>query len=216
MLRAGQNVISLESCRDNLLRSIKESLDLIRTVNAIVSQSGLPVNLSMAQRDFVVEWAFVRIHAAWEGFLENCFIAYMLGVQTTLGFAPVRYVFPNDEQHALDIILAGREYFPWTAPNALKRQSLLCFQDGHPFRQILDDATTELQEMNTVRNSVVHRSRVAIEKFKSLVRDKMRTAAPDITPATFLLTAKSGTAQRTFFSHYCNKLTVVANKIVPA
>lgn len=207
---------SLESCRDNLLRSMEESLDLIRTVNAMVSQSGLEVNLSAAQRDFIVEWAFVRVHAAWEGFLENCFIAYMLGVQTTSGFAPVRYVFPNDQQHALDMILAGREYFPWTAPGALRRQSLLCFQDGRPFRQILDEATTELQEMNTVRNSVVHRSRVAVEKFKSLVRDKMLTAPPDVTPASFLLTAKSEIAQRTFFFYYCNRLTVVANKIVPA
>jgi len=209
-------VISLESYRDNLLRNIKESLDLIRTVNAIVSQSGLPANLTTAQRDLIVEWAFVRIHAAWESFLESCFIAYMLGAQTASGFAPVRYVFPNDEQHALGMIRAGRDYFPWTAPEALRRQSLLCFQDGHPFRQILDEATTELQEMNTVRNSVVHRSRSATEKLRSLVRDKMLTAPPDVTPATFLLTAKSGIAQRTFFSHYCNKLTVVANKIVPA
>jgi len=148
--------------------------------------------------------------------LESCFIAYMLGVQSASGFAPVRYVFPNNEQHALDMILAGKEYFPWTAPDALRRQSVLCFQDGQPFRQILDETTTELQEMNTVRNAVVHKSRVAMEKFKSLVRDKMLTAPPDITPASFLLTARSGTAQRTFFSHYCNKLTVLANKVVPA
>jgi len=209
-------MISLESYRDNLKRTIDESRDLVRTVNAIVSQPDLPVKLSTAQRDFIVEWAFVRIHAAWESFLENCFIAYMLGLQTISGFAPVRYVFPKDEQHALGMILAGREYFPWTAPDALRRQSLLCFQDGHPFRQILDEATTELQEMNTVRNSVVHRSRAAVEKFKSLVRDKMLTAPPDVTPASFLLTAKSGKARRTFFSHYYDKLRVVANKIVPA
>ena len=37
-----------------------------------------------------------------------------------------------------------------------------------------------------------------------------------LTPAGFLLASKSGIAQRTFFSYYCNKLTVVANKIVPA
>ncbi|MBA7620513.1 hypothetical protein ES703_27863 [subsurface metagenome] len=209
-------MISLENYRDDLLRNIEESLDLIRTVNAIVSESGLQVNLTTAQRDFIVEWAFVRVHAAWESFLESCFIAYMLGVQSASGFAPVRYVFPNNEQHALDMILAGKEYFPWTAPDALRRQSVLCFQDGQPFRQILDETTTELQEMNTVRNAVVHKSRVAMEKFKSLVRDKMLTAPPDITPASFLLTARSGTAQRTFFSHYCNKLTVLANKVVPA
>lgn len=209
-------MVSLESCRDNLLRNIQESLDLIRSVNAIISQPGLQLNLSTAQRDFIVGWAFVSIHATWESFLESCFIAYMLGEHSTSGFAPVRYVFPNDEQHALSMISAGREYFPWTAPDALRRQSLICFQGGHPFSQILERTTTELQEINTVRNSVVHRSRGATEKFKSLVRDKILTAPLDITPATFLLMVKSEIAERTFFSYYCNKLRVVANKIVPA
>lgn len=208
-------MINLENSRDNLLQNIEESLDLIRTVNAMVSRSDLQENLSTTQRDFIVEWAFVRVHAVWESFLESCFIAYMLGVHSASGFAPVRYVFPNNEQHALDIILAGREYFPWTAPSAVTRQSTLCFQDGQPFKQVLAGTTTELQEMNTVRNAVVHGSLVAMEKFKSVVRDKMLTAPPDVTPARFLLATKQGTVQRTFFYYYCNKLTVIAKKVVP-
>ncbi len=207
---------SLESLRDNLLRNIEENLDLIRIVNAIISQSGLSVNLSSEQRDFIVEWSFVRVHAAWESFLESCFIAYMLGVQTTSGFTPPRYVFPNDEQHALNIVLGGREYFPWTAPSAVREQSILYFEDGQPFRQVLDSTTIELQEINTLRNAVVHRSQGAVEKFQSLVRDKILTAPPDISPARFLLGTKSGTRRgRTYFSYYCDKLRVVANKLVP-
>lgn len=207
---------SLENLRDNLLRDVEESLNLIRTVNAIVSQPGSQANLSTKQRDLIVEWAFVRIHAAWEAFLESCFIAYMLGVQTTSGFAPVRYVFPNNEQHASDIVLGGREYFPWTTPSAVSKQSKFYFKDGQPFAQIIEGAATDLQEMNTLRNAVVHRSRVAEEKFKSLVRDKLRTAPPDVNPASFLLTARPGIPQRTYFLHYCNNLGVIAKKIVPA
>lgn len=207
---------TLETFRDDLLRSINESLDLIRTVNSIISESGLRVTMSIEQRDFIVEWAFVKMHVAWESFLENCFITYMLGMHTVSGFAPVRYVFPHSEQHAFDMVLAGRDYFPWTAPEATRRQSIICFQDGEPFRPILDSTATELQEINTVRNAVVHRSRKALEKLKSLVRDKILTAPPDITPASFLLKTKSGTVNRTYLTHYCNKLIVIANKIVPA
>ena len=208
---------SLENLRDNLLRNIEESVGLIRTVNAIISQSGLSVNLSSEQRDFIVEWSFVKVHAAWESFLESCFIAYMLGVQTASGFAPKRYVFPNDEQHALNVILGGsRGYFPWTAPAAVREQSLLYFEGGQPFCQVMDSTATELQEMNTLRNAVVHRSQLATDKFKSLVRDKILTAPPDIIPSRFLLGTKSGTTGRTYFSHYCNKLRVIASKVVPA
>jgi hypothetical protein len=209
-------MISLETYRDNLKNTIDESTDLVRTVNMVMSQPGLPVNLSTTQRDSIIEWAFVRVHAVWEGFLESCFVVYMLGGKTMSGFAPIRYVFPNDEQHALGMILAGRDFFLWTAPEALRRQSVLCFQDGNPFWKILGEATTELQEVNTLRNYILHRSRVSEEKFKSLVRDKLLTVPLNVTPASFLLTARSGTAKRTYFAHYCNKLTIVSNKIVPS
>jgi hypothetical protein len=172
-----------------------------------MSQPGLHTNLSTKQRDFIVEWAFVRVHAAWERFLESSFIAYMLGMKTKSGFAPSRYVFPKDNQHALDIVSGSREYFPWTAPEAVIRQS---------FRQILESTANELQEINTLRNAVVHRSRLALEKFKSLARNEMLTAAPNVGPANFLLKVKPGTARRTYFSYYCNKLRVVANKITPS
>jgi len=207
---------TLETFRDELCRNIDESLNLIQTVNSIISQPSLPVNLSIEQRDFIFEWAFVKVHAAWETFLENCFLTYMLGGHTASGFAPVRYVFPNNEQHALDIILAGRDYFRWTDPSIVKKQSNLCFQNGEPFGEGLDLAMEDLQEMNTVRNAVVHRSRAALERFKSLVRGKLLTAPLDITPGKFLITTKPGTVRRTYFGHYCNKLKVIANKIVPS
>lgn len=204
---------NLESFRDNLTKNIEDSISLIQTANTIISQSSLPVRLTIEQRDFIVEWALVKVHAAWESFLESCFIAYMLGEQTSSGFTPLRYVFPNDEQHALNLILAGREYFPWTSPSAVRRQSTLCFQNGQPFSAIVN-SMVELQEINTLRNAIVHGSRVAVEKFKTLVRDKILTVPPSINPSTFLLTSQS--RQKTYFTYYCNKLSTIADKIVPS
>jgi hypothetical protein len=176
---------------------------------------GLPVNLSIGQRDFVVEWVFVKIHTAWENFLENCFLTYMLGGQTTSGFAPTRYVFPNNEGHALDIILAGREYFRWTDPSTVKRHSVLCFENGEPFRTALDSKMEQLQDMNTIRNAVVHQSRSALDRFKSLVRKELATAPLDITTGKFLLKIKPKTLRTTYLNSYCNALRVASNRIVP-
>jgi hypothetical protein len=206
---------TLESFRDDLIRDIDETLNLIRTVNAIMSQTGLSINLSVSQRDTIVEWAFVSVLAAWENFLENCFLTYMLGDQTASGYRPVRYVFPSDRRHALGIILAGREFFQWTDPKRVKKQADLCFENGEPFRAVLDSATTDLVEMNTVRNAIVDRSMVALENFKSLVRDKLKTAPLGIRPGIFLATIKPMTLQTAFLSGYCNKLRVIAKKIVP-
>jgi len=206
----------LETFRDDLRRNIDESLNLIRTVNHIISMPSLPINLSIEQRDFIVEWVFVKIHTSWENFIENCFLAYMLGGQTTSDFAPVRYIFPNDERHALDIILAGRDYFRWTDPSIVKRHSALCFVNGEPFRTALDPRMTQLQDMNTLRNAIVHQSRAALDRFKSLVRKELLTAPLNITPGKFLLKIKPKTLKTTYFNSYCNTLRTASNKIVPS
>jgi len=206
---------TLDSFRDDLIRDIDESSNLIRTVNRIMSTTGLPINLSVSQRDTIVEWAFVNVLTTWENFLENCFLTYMLGAQTASGYGPVRYVFPNDKQHALGVILAGREFFQWTNPKKVKEQADLCFENGEPFRTVLDPATADLMEMNTIRNTIVHRSMVALENFKILVRDKLKTAPLGIRPGVFLTTTRPKTLQTTFLSSYCNKLRLIAKKIVP-
>lgn len=209
-------MVVLENFKDDLLQTIDDGLNLIRTVNKIISITDLPVNLNVKQRDTIVEWTFVNLHSAWENFQENCFLTYMLGKQTASGFAPTRYVYPNDEQHALDIISGGREFFRWSSPSLVKTQSNLCFKDGEPFAEGLDLVMKDLEEMNTIRNAVVHKSRRALDKFKSLVRDKLLTAPLGITPGYFLLTIKPRTVRTTYLGHYYGKLRVAAKKIVPS
>lgn len=207
---------NLDSFRDDLIQDIDDSLSLIKTINTIVSTLGLPLNLSIQQRDTIVEWAFVNIHTEWENFLESCFLTYMLGSQTISGYKPVRYVFPKDGQHALGIILAGRDFFQWTKPARVREQAELCFANGEPFRTVLESATTDLTEMTIIRNAIVHRSMVSQNKFKILVRNKLKTAPLGVTPGIFLATTKPKTLQTTFLNNYCAKLKVIAKKIVPS
>jgi len=208
---------NLATFRDDLQRNIAESLDLIRTVNQIVSLSDLSVNISIDQRDFMVEWVFVRIHTAWERFIENCFLMYMLGERSSSGFAPDRYAFPEDENHALGFIKAGRDYIyiRWTDPSTVKKYASLCFKSGEPFQTILDLKTAQLQDMNTIRNAVVHQSRDSLDKFKSLVRRELRTAPLNITPGKFLMTIKPKTIRTTYLNSYCNVLKLISMRIVP-
>jgi hypothetical protein len=208
---------NLETFRDDLHRSIDESLDLIRTVNQIMSLSDLSVNISIDQRDFMVEWVFVKIHTAWEMFIESCFLEYMLGGRSPSGFAPDRYVLPEDERHALDLVKAGRDYIyiRWTDPSILKRYSSLCFRDGEPFQAILDLKTAQLQDMNTIRNAVVHQSRDSLDKFKSLVRKELKAAPLNITPGKFLMIIKPKTIGTTYLNSYCKTLKVISRRVVP-
>lgn len=207
---------TLDSFRDDLVLDIDETLSLIRTINSLLSMTLPPhAGVTPLQRDLIVEWAFVHLHAEWENFLESTFIAYMLGSQTNSGYSPTRYVFPIDEQHALGIIRAGREFFQWTKPGKVNEQSSLCFQNGEPFRPVLESTMTDLKEMTVIRNAIVHKSTVALDKFKTLVRNRLRTAPLGITPGSFLITLKPRTVRTTFLISYCHKLQIIANKLIP-
>jgi hypothetical protein len=212
-----QSMSDLEACRDDLQRSITESLGLIRTVNRVMSLSELPANISIDQRDFMVEWVFVRIHTAWERFIENCFLLYMLGGRCSSGFAPDRYVFPEDESHALGFVKAGRDYayIRWTDPSVVKKHASLCFRNGEPFQTVLDLKAVQLQDMNTIRNAVVHQSRDSLDRFKSLVRRELGTASLDATPGKFLTRIKPRTIGTTYLDSYCNVLKLISTRIVP-
>lgn len=205
----------LDECRDKLIQDIDESLGLIVTANSLVSLAGLIVRLSTRQVEQITEWAFVNVHTDWENFMEDCFLTYMIGIQTLSGYKPVRYVFPKDLEHAMKMILAGRDFFQWTKPKRVWEQAECCFENGEPFRTALESVASELAEMTTIRNEIVHRSKPSNDKFKSFVRSKLKTAPPNITPGQFLATIKPKTTGTTFITAYCKKLKVLAKEIVP-
>jgi hypothetical protein len=198
-----------------LIQDIEESLGLIITANSLVSLAGLTVSLSTRQVEQITEWAFVNVHKDWENFIEDCFLAYMTGVQTLSGYKPARYVLPNDVEHALKLILAGRDFFQWAKPKRVWEEAELCFENGEPFKTALESAAAELAEMTTIRNEIVHRSKPSNDKFKTFVRHKLKTAPPNITAGQFLTTIKPKTTGTTFMVAYCKKLKVIAKKVVP-
>jgi hypothetical protein len=75
----------------------------------------------------------------------------------------------------------------------VNEQSSLCFQSGEPFRPVLESTMRDLNEMTVIRNAIVHKSTVALDKFMTLVRNRLRTAPSDITPGSFLMTIKPKT-----------------------
>src|SRR5437660_12240702 len=56
--------------------------------------------LTPQERSFVVDSAFLRIFIAWEGFLEQAFVSYLLGHPSSAGKTTVRHALPASDQHA--------------------------------------------------------------------------------------------------------------------
>jgi hypothetical protein len=172
--------------------------------------------ISAKRRDSLTELAFFRVFSAWEAFLEETFILYMLGQQAPRGRKVRRYGFPPNEDAAYEWVADGREYAKWTPDNVKPRAKRL-FRDGRPFEAALTSHHNLLFQLKTVRNAIAHDSANARQKFEDLVRNELRALPPNTTPGSFLLNIKPRTAPPvSFLEFYFDEIVKVADKIVPA
>lgn len=165
----------------------------------------------------MIELAFLRTYLAWESFLEESFILYMLGQQPRRGRAPHRFAYPPSRRLAQDLISEGREYASWGGVAEVSSRAERFFRDGKPFSIVLRPNQHILNQTRTIRNAVTHSSPSATEKFESLVRLHLGSLPPNITVGAFLATVvPTTTPPLSFFELYVKKIEAAAMQIIPS
>ena len=167
---------------------------------------------------YITEMAFLHVFSAWESFVEESFILYLVGQAPPGGRAPKRYVFPPNHDTAMEwVVPEGRSYVQWTDAQAVRERAGRFFRDGRPFAPVLRSNQNMLKEVLIVRNAIVHSSVNARGKFETLVRDKVKTLPPNLTVGEFLSTTEPGsTSPASFLEFYIAKIDWVAQQIVPS
>lgn len=180
------------------------------------SASGSKHRISLSRRDSMTELAFLRLYLAWEGFLEEAFLSYLLGLEPPHGRGPVRFANPPTWRAAHELVLPeSRDYAVWDASTVIRRAERF-FRDGRPFSAALRSQQSALDEIRKLRNAVAHRSTSSHEKFKDVARDRLKgTLPPGLSVGGFLgLTIPNSLPPSSFFDLYAGKLGAVANGIV--
>ncbi len=177
---------------------------------------GARPHISRKRRDSIAELAFLRSFLAWESFLEESFVLYLLGQKPPRGRAPHRFAIPPNQKSAEEwVIPEGRRYASWAAIDVSNRAERF-FRGGRPFTNALRASQSLLAESGTIRNAIAHESRTAHEKFETLVRAKLGTLPAGLTVGSFLGTTVPGlTPPVSFLEFYLNKIEFAANQIVP-
>lgn len=201
---AGVNVTSI---RNRFNSEIEKSFTLIRVI------ANIKPKLHQKYVFLVVELSFLKVYIAWEQFLEDTFVNYIMGRKTRKGYKVKSFVNPKNFIHAKGIINEGRNYSKWDYDEVI-RKSLLFLKNGYPYKNTLQPISNYLKEMSYIRNSIVHGSSHSMERFKSIVRSKIKYAPAKITPGEFLLKIESKT-KKTFFQHYTDFVVDASKKIVP-
>jgi hypothetical protein len=162
--------------------------------------------------------AFLHAFLAWEVFVEESFILYLVGQQPPRGRAPIRHTFPPNQRAAREwIIPEGRRYATWNIPTHVSNRALRFFRDGRPFTEVLRANQSLLDEARIIRNAIAHNSISTREKFEEFVRTMLGSLPHNITVGGFLVTIKPSSAPPiSFLDFYIGKLNSAAELIVPS
>lgn len=194
----------------HVLKEVEIQIDSSQNLISRAIDLGMP----RIQVEIIAELSFLRIFIAWENFLEKSFIRYLVGAKSPSGYRPAILVNPQNMSHALDLISSGREYVRWNSASEVITRSEIYFRDGGPYKNALLGATTDLNDMNTIRNRIAHKSTFSKNKFSDFVRIKFGHGKRGMTPGRFLLTPMYFPPRITFLDYYAGIIKTASRIIV--
>jgi hypothetical protein len=159
----------------------------------------------------------LKLHLAWEEFLESVFLRYLCGCISPSGYCRILL---TSREHGITTatsrLFSGYRYLNWGPSEAVDRAERY-FQNGEPFSVAIGSAAHELEALTVIRNRFAHRSEHAQSQFRQLVRNELGFNPPGITPGHLLLTtstiAKAG--GQTYFDYYAGLMLGLAFTMVP-
>ncbi len=184
---------------DKFNDTYNESILMISHSNVFVQNQLQHEGVSYSEKMhyIIIERNFMNIYLAWELFLENSFIAYLLNAQDLQSLVMVKYATPINREHAYDMIRGTKQYPDWTNIDDIKRLANIYFENSGHF-SILSSPSPEFLEMKTIRNRISHVSEKSVRSFNNLLSRNI--SQTNISPGEYLMKFKSGST--TYFSFY--------------
>ncbi len=212
--------LGVEHCLRGFESSVQKTTRFVREARGWrrLGSNGVYVHIGIGRVELLAGLGLLRIHLAWEEFLESVFVRYMCGARSTSGFAPVLLSPPQPTIAVAMATLLGpsRQFLHWNARSTLARASRF-FQAGEPFATAVGAIAQTLDDISAVRNRFAHRSDFSANAFRILVLTAFGYVPRGMSPGRFLLTAHPSLAAGglRFFEFYSGSLIGASRAIVP-
>ena len=211
---------SLNHCLDTFERNVRQALEFNTRCQSALSNT----TRILLPRDIesVAGLTLVRIHFAWEHFLNDTFLRYLCGslspnqTPSTLLQASFRTI----SAAGIDVRTNNngdiRPFVLWNLKQTKKRANKY-FANGAPFSSGFSFGQQVIIDMYIIRNHFVHKSDTTQTDFQSLVRKEVGSLSKGMTPGRFLLRPSNAPNARGMpnLSVYAQTLRGVAKIIVP-
>ncbi len=164
--------VNIQHCLNSFTSEVQNSLDLANDAQhfRILKPGGRFEHIGIRRVELFAGIALLKMHMAWETFLEDVFIRYLCGASSPTGYTPVLLGPPKSNTNMAFSLLLGPNhvYLNWTLQSTLKR-AIGYFLYGEPFTSAMNSVSTTLDDISIIRNSMAHRSAFARSNFRTVV-----------------------------------------------
>ena len=144
-----------------------------------------------AMRFFMTEAVVVRLHIAWERYLEESFLGYLMGLPSATGKRVATYLTAPSAEHARRVLVGTQKYVDWGNPEIVVRLANLYLEAGGPYSTALPAVQTDLFDLRVIRNAAAHLSSSATLELGKVALRKLGRAAPGVTTYDLVTAADS-------------------------
>jgi hypothetical protein len=156
--------------------------------------------------DSVYEALFLRAVTTFEAFLEDLFLAILVG-RARYKAPRVRVLMSASSRGALmQILLQGNTYMSWLPFEHTERRAKLYLRDGRPFTELNDGDKSQLRTISVIRNAIAHKSPFALAQFQRIAMGSIPLLQNERNPAGFLRSRISSAPTQTRFEVYMGHL----------
>ncbi len=140
----------IQNLKDDFAREMIACKDLY---NYCLSSRGLHTNAG-------IEGAFLQMQTKWEAFLEEVFLAFLVGQQPLSGDKVKPHFTVIDIDVARIILYQGQQYADWAKFDVVIKRLGIYFDLGLPNRFVnaLKAEKLNLEEIADIRNFIAHSS----------------------------------------------------------
>jgi hypothetical protein len=182
----------LNSVRNEFVRIISSAVNIFLAVFQYTEKDRIYAGiqgeepLHPAQVKRIIAFSFTQVISAWEQFIQDSFMRYMIGASSPSGYKPQLRIGPCKSYiHAWQVLTGkigfdpDRDFIGWTSWQIITDRAKIYFEEGHPFTLLGQPDTQRIADAVALRNRVVHGSSRCIEKFKKVAKEHLRLSVED-------------------------------------
>lgn len=195
------------------LQAFHRSLQNINRTRTRMEEIYTRGDLLKTDIETVYEALFLRAITGFEVYLEQLFIAILLGRTTHAANRAKALLITSSKVDLMNILTRGNDYLDWLPYRKTEDRAQIYLKGGKPFSDLDNGDKSILADMTRIRNAIAHKSEHANKQFREKVVSSLPLLKNEKRPAGFLRSQFRANPRQLRFEIYVGELGQIAAKL---